>query len=263
MAACNASGGDATTSSVSTTADASIWDQSRPGTDVVLELEWQGGLRDVSDFLTRIPYFAAYADGSVLTGGDTGSKLQPLVRIQLTGDQMADLNELVHEMNLTRIDEVMVDSKPGLFDFSTTVATFTDASGEPHTFGVYAVMQGSDEYDQQEQALGQMLSRYRSLGAEGGEAYVPDRIQLFLSLGGSDDLIEWPLGVTPGQFSFGGPSDTRCLVVTDAAAITTAGVLGAIDQGVAFEHEGKRYNVLGRVLLPHEKDVCGREVGNP
>jgi len=91
---------------MSTATDASIWDESRPGTGIMLELEWQGGLRPVSDFLTRIPYFAAYADGSVLTGGNPGSKLQPLVRIQLTGDQMADLNELVVQFGEVVPDDV-------------------------------------------------------------------------------------------------------------------------------------------------------------
>ncbi len=219
--------------------------------------------------MREVPLFFLYGDGTIVglarvEGIDP--KLLPLNRVILTPQERDLIDELVARIRLREVVNEFDTSKVGsLFDGSTITATYTDMDGNQHSYGAYGLTPtAGDDDPPQTVALAELFAGFGSLSWQrDGEEVETTRIQLYLFPGsvGSGEPMEWPLQVQPDDFGSFGPSDSKCLHLTGAAAEADAELLAATKHRSAFTHGERSFYVAARHLLPHEQS-CGPEIAS-
>ncbi len=231
---------------------------------LVLRITDEGGFAPIEFLVNRMPRYSLYADGTLLYEGPQpavfpGPMLPSVLSVRLTADEMDDVTVLVDAIGLPSIDNLIDTTNANrVADATTTIVTYRDPGGIDHVYGVYAlglIDGGTDEMLNLGSLIG-LLDAYTSGGGAIGEAFVPDRLQVFLGEGPMfepefTETLPWPLDVTPAEFADEGLM-LRCTVVEGAAAAEAHEVFSTATRGVVWDLAGTEHVLLARPLLPDE-----------
>jgi len=249
--------------------------------DLILRIDQTGGFVMPQSLLVRLPSFALYGDGTLITLGAQTEiypqpALPPLFVQHLTEEGIQTILQLAEEAGLLGHD-ASYDNRC-VADVTTTVFT-TVADGGTHVVQAYAL--GFDEHgdgrcvpaSQQDarQALvkfqNQMTDLSKTLPAgsyDDPQPWEPTGLRLYVSEGNpsSGDVeepeIAWPLGEPLSEFGdpmgqSGDPSfGTSCGTVEGADLETLLPSVQTATGISPWTSEGKVYGILFRPLLPDE-----------
>lgn len=256
---------DATTTTTSTTTPAPTTTSPPDDPDrLVLLITAEGGFAPVEFLVNRLPRYALYADGTLLSPGPQAAifpgPIMPSVQsATLDGDQLDDVMTLIEAIGLPAIDRE-IDNTASNFvaDATTTIATYFDATGGEHIYGAYAVgiVDNASDATLNLNALLTMLDRLTFEGAV-GEPYEPDRIQIRLGDGQFVDrdlseTLPWPLEINPDEFEVVGEFRFPCATLDGAAAEVAIATFADGKQSTLWDFEGTEYQFFARPLLPGE-----------
>ena len=204
-------------------------DQTPPGsidhptgaTDVVLRMEWGGGFVPMQTFVTQMPQFTLYGDGTAVfrplpdpTGADFRTPSAPFLTGHLSEDAVqALLAFALHDGGLA-IAKTSYDY-PGIADASSTIFT-VDAGGVDKTVSAYALFEstndGPDQADREAlNSLQMRLNAFETEARNGAVANVSDydpaayKVVMFDASTGTPpngvEPIDWPWkDVQPADF---------------------------------------------------------------
>jgi len=249
--------------------------------DLILKIEQTGGFVAPQTLLLRLPSFALYGDGTLITLGAQTEiypqpALPPLLVQHLTEDGIQEILRLAQEAGLIGHDASY--SNHCVADATSTVFT-VNADGGTTVVEAYAL--GFDEnrnngcvpasQAEARQALvqfeGQMTNLSQTLPAgsyDEPQPYDPTGLRLFVTEGDptTDDLqepeIAWPLDPPLSEFGepYGENGDpgygTRCGTVEGD---DLAKLMPSVEQATGISpwtSEGTTYGIVFRPLLPDE-----------
>lgn len=241
--------------------------------DVILRMEWGGGLVPMEFFVTQAPQFTLYGDGTVVfkplpdgVASTVGKPYPPF----LTG-KMPEV-EVQELLSFALSDGGLGAAKdaydyPRIADASTTVFD-VDADGIHKRVSVYALTEAqADRPDQADRnalsALAQRLNKFETEARAGAVdsvvEYDPDtyRVVMFEQLGQglaeNVRVIEWPWpDLEPADFSKADGRGAERLMTRDEVAKLTSVPNGG-QQGIwVMTPAGGNVEFVVRPLLPNE-----------
>ena len=250
--------------------------------DLILKIEQTGGFVPVQWMLARLPSFALYGDGTLLTLGAQieiypQPALPPVLVQHLTEDGIQRILELAEEAGLLGHDAMYMNHC--VADVTTTVFTVV-ADGGTHVVSAYAL--GFDEGKnnpcvpenqvEARKALvefeSQMADLSKSLPAgsyDDPQPWDPTGLRLYVTEGDpstepglNQTEIAWPLEENLAEFGdpFGENGDpgfgTRCGTVEGDDLATLLPLAQQATQITPWTSDGKTYGITFRPLFPDE-----------
>jgi hypothetical protein len=259
------------------------------GDAVILQLAYAGGFVPAEYVFSSFPTFTLLGDGRVIVVGAQdlmypGPALPPiLVRSLTEGGVQAVLHEALASGQLDA-DADWRGAASHVADAADSVfrlhAGGRSVSVSVYALGLYEPGGPTDWLSEEElaahRALSALADRLQSLETwlpasdwTVGEwqAYVPDSLGLLVrnvdgeapdESGVERQERDWPLATDPDTFGQPWSVDqvSRCGTVTDAEAATWYAELSEANQLTRWLHDGHRYAVTPRLLLPGERAAC-------
>ncbi len=247
----------------------------------VLIVGYEGGFVAPQVTQTRIPQFALYGDGTLITlGAQTEiypqQALPPVLSQSVNEAGIQAILRAAIDAGLTEVKDMTDMGSVGIADAPTTVFQL-DAAGVQRTVGVYALGElpgqrppgmSQDEYDARRRLqrfvvrLGALDRLLPAGSASAPGPYEAQGARLFVSSYQGDPSIEeppvaWPVASQPLD-SFGEPvntgiAGTRCGIVAGKDWTgTLAPVAAQANQLTPWTDSGVRYAIAFRPLLPNE-----------
>ena len=257
-------------------------DHPQGASDVVVKIEHVGGFVMQETIVTRMPHFALYGDGSVITQGPQiaiypAPALPNLQMGTLTGEGIQKILVAAREAGLLDGDkEYRLDM---IADAATTVFTIT-AAGETHTVSVYALMLAEEELNndmvpEDEREARQKLAEFEAMMldymswlpaeavAETEISYPMEQLQIvvvprdmFMIGDGSIDVgeMDWPLETPLARIGDEYPflQQASCAVIEGDDLGTLVDALNEANELTTWISEGDEYALLLRPILPDE-----------
>jgi hypothetical protein len=237
--------------------------------DLVLRVDTDGGLVAPGFFLTHLPGFSLYGDGTAVFPGPVDtiypSPLLPNLRAaKLSAAEMQRLMAAADDAGLLGPDA----SYPadGIADAPTTTFT-TTVDGATHTVSAYALgIDASSATANPDREARVRLAAFQSKVADlgtfldrplGDAAYGPDEMRVFASQPTSPDPnvtepdVDWPLAEDPGAGTQVRPG-TSCLALAGAELAAFTAVAKTANALTVWVAPSGRYSIGVRPLLPDE-----------
>jgi hypothetical protein len=260
------------------------------GSDLVVRIEWTGGFVPYESLFTSLPRFTLLGDGRVIIEGPTiaiypGPALPNLQVRRLTEEGIQSVLSRIAETGLFGESASWDGAAQFIADANDTVFTVR-TDGREVVVDVYALGFLSDpvsdspdisaaERDAHSRLLrleNDLLSLETWIPADdwaddGWQAYAADSLRLLVANiddrpPNPDDLgsepMAWPSTTAPDAFGTAmDVHEVRCGVVTGAEADAWYAALEQANQLTPWSHDGHRYSVTARPLLPDEPLDCG------
>jgi hypothetical protein len=250
----------------------------------LLTIRYEGGYVAPSTLYDRIPLFALYGDGTVVTQGAQmeiypGPALPAILAQPLSEEGIQAVLQAALDAHLERDGDYSDLGQMGVADAATTAFTFT-LDGATHRVTAYALdiveqqQPGqSDEMWQMRKGLQHLVNQVSDLaslvpaGSLGDpEPFQGSSAQLLIGpYRAEEDLqqqpVDWPLGTPLGQL--GDPTDmlgpdARCAIVGGEEWTQVHDLAADANQLTPWVSGGARYAVSFRPLLPDEPGCTAR-----
>ena len=232
---------------------------------LVLQITDEGGFAPIELIVNRLPRFGVYADGTLLAPAPVpaiypGPIVMPLQSVSLSDGDLASLMGAIEAIGLSSIDREIDDRlRSRVADATTVIATYFDVDGAEHVYGAYALGLADDEpVPDSTTKLGELIKLVDGfLANPGGAGFEVDRIQVWINENPVVDTdftqtLAWPLDIVPGDFEPEGDFQLGCHVLAGDAAQQAIAAFNAADQATVWDFDGTEYQLIARVLLPHE-----------
>jgi hypothetical protein len=238
--------------------------------DLVLRVDVDGGLVGPGFFLTHLPAFSLYGDGTAIFPGPVDTIYPSPLLPNLLSARLseAELQELLVAADLAGLlgpdASFPVD---GIADAPTTFFT-TTVDGTTHRISAYALGIDADVAGGSPTAEARTrLAKFRAIVADlgtflgrplGETAFAPAGMRLFATAPGQADPeltrqeLAWPLSIDPSAGTATKRPDTLCLAVAGPDLTTFKTVAGNANALTIWTAPSGRYSISVRPLLPDE-----------
>lgn len=241
--------------------------------DVVLRLAFEGGYVPADHAFTSPPSFVLYGDGTVVTPGVQimiypAPSLPAIIVREVGEDGVQALLRRALEAGLGERDLGVEDvGRPSVTDLPTAVFTLS-AKGRTTVARVYALDVDdapglTDAQRELRRRLARLAAHLTDLswlpqGSVGDERlYLGEAARLLVAPYRPDPQlpqrpVDWPLAIDLGGAGREVGGASRCLVVEGEDWARLREVAGSTNQLTPWVHDGKRYSIEIRPLLPDE-----------
>jgi hypothetical protein len=238
-------------------------------TDLVLQIDTDGGLVPPGYLLTHVPQLSLYGDGRFISPGavDTiypGPLLPNLQEARLNAGEMQRVAAAADRAGLLGPDASF--DVGGIMDAPSTVFT-TTVNGVTHRIEAYALGIDAGAAEPGILAARKRLADFRAeigdlagfLGRPAEQAqYQPSAVRVFLSSPAVVNQptvaqeLAWPLAVDPASGERTRAEGTRCLAITGNDLATFLDAAKSANAITVWQAPSGKYSASVRPLLPNE-----------
>lgn len=235
---------------------------------VLLTVTSEGGFIPPEFNLERMPRYVLMGDGTLYYQGPTilifpGPLLPNVGVVTLSPDRLADVLELVRELELPDIDEVIDDSGAQLVaDADTTFVTYYDPEGGTHRIGVYALGMGDGPGSVTKVLVSELIQELDQAAGEGPPLdFVAERLQVAAGTAlefdpGMSVEKPWPLETSFTEMEDWG-FGWRCTEVAGPQVADLMAIFAEANQATHWVDGEGAYSIKARPLLPGEVACAG------